>query len=54
MAERSGEESTAISKDFLLWIVMMGAIAARNTKHESYFLELLARDSRDSHGPASG
>lgn len=46
MAERSGRECTAISKDFLLWIGMMGAIAARNTKHECYFLELLARDPR--------
>ena len=46
MSERSGREGTAISKDFLLWIGMMGAIAARNTKHEDYFLELLARDPR--------
>ncbi|KAK5046407.1 hypothetical protein LTR84_008209 [Exophiala bonariae] len=46
LSERAGAEAGAISKDFLLWISMMGAIAARHTEHEQYFLELLARDAR--------
>jgi len=46
MTQRAGSEGTAISRDFLLWIGMMGAIAARHTKHEHYFLNLLAADTR--------
>lgn len=46
MSERAGTEAGAISKDLLLWVGMMGAIAARNTEHEHYFLDLLARDPR--------
>ncbi|KEF54423.1 uncharacterized protein A1O9_09590 [Exophiala aquamarina CBS 119918] len=46
MTQRAGSEGAAISNDFLLWIGMMGAIAARHTKYEDYFLDLLARDTR--------
>lgn len=46
MTQRAGSEGAVISKDFLLWIGMMGAIAARHTNHEHYFLALLARDIR--------
>jgi hypothetical protein len=38
---------TVLPADLLLWLAMMGAIAANNTQYETYFVGLLARDPRD-------
>ncbi|KIW73219.1 hypothetical protein PV04_01353 [Phialophora macrospora] len=43
----TGAPETALPADLLLWLAMMGAIAAHETRHEPYFVDLLARDPRD-------
>ncbi|KAJ9607452.1 hypothetical protein H2200_008525 [Cladophialophora chaetospira] len=43
----TGLSEDTLPQDLLLWVAMMGAIAASQTKEAEYFVSLLAQDPRD-------